>query len=491
VSLERARRRWQALGRWERTAFVVWTLALVLLGAKALLWPHRNSVYPIFADAGRHWFDSRDLYETRPGQEPYRYSPLVAAFFVPFGLLPDGPAGLLWRLLGSAIFLGGIGWWGRAVLPPAYTPGRRALLFLLAAPLAFSNVHNGQANLLVIGLLLLAVAEVERGRFNVAAACVAVACLFKLYPIAVGLLLVALYPRRLAARLGLMLAAGLLLPFLLQRPAYVAAQYAGWVEHIASNDRQVGSPAYWYRDARLLCSQWVTPMSYRAYLVLQAAGGIAIAGALLWARRAGLAAPRLLALLLGLGCCWMTALGPATESATYVLLGPAAAWLVVAGKAEGHALGLRVLWLTGYGLLVVAQAVSTLAGGWGRAVQSLGPQPLAALLLLGGLLYLTVGGRAVIPRLSAVRKTTAIGNALRGVPLKRTATEGVPYSANRARTAFAACLFLRQPHPAMQAAPRPNRTNVGGTGVGRALGTAPATNRSDRSLVPAVLASPR
>ncbi len=393
MSLERARRRWRALGRWQRTAVVVWALALALLGGKALVWPHRNSVYPIFAGAGRHWVESADLYDCPPGQDPYRYSPLVAAFFAPFGLLPDGPAGLLWRLLGAAAFLGGLGWWGRAILPPAPTDARRALLFLLPAPLALGNVHNGQANILVIGLLLLAVAAVAWRHFNVAATCVAVACFFKLYPIAVGLLLATLYPRRLAPRLSLMLAAGFLLPFLLQRPSYVAAQYAGWLEHMASNDRQMGPREQWYRDARLLCSLWVTPMSYRAYLMLQAAGAAVTAGALLRARRAGLARRPSLALLLGLGCCWMTALGPATESSTYVLLGPTAAGLLLSGRAEGHPLGLRMLWAVGYGLLVASQAVSALPWGWGRAVQSLGPQPLAALLLFGGLLYVALPSR--------------------------------------------------------------------------------------------------
>ena len=93
---------------------------------------------------------------------------------VPFGLLPDGPGGLLWRLTSSAVFCGGLAWWGRIVLPP----GQRALLFLLTAPLTFGNIHNGQANVLIMGLLLLAVAAVARERFTVAALCLAIACLF-------------------------------------------------------------------------------------------------------------------------------------------------------------------------------------------------------------------------------------------------------------------------------------------------------------------------
>jgi hypothetical protein len=410
MPLERVRRRWLTLDRWQRFAIIAWVLALLILGGKAVVRPHSNSVYPIFADAGRHWREGSDLYELPPTGDEFRYSPLVAALFVPPGLLPDGAGGLLWRLLAAGVFLGGVAWWSRAALPPGLTPARQALLFLLPAPLALGNVHNGQANILVIGLLLVAVAAVARGRFNLAALCLAVACLFKLYPVAVGLLLVALYPRRLGLRLGLLLAVGLLLPFLAQRPAYVAGQYAAWVGHLADNDRQAGPLEIWYRDARLLCSLWVAPMSYRTYQVVQVVGGAVVAVACLRGQEAGLAPPRLLTLVLGLGCCWMTALGPATESSTYVLLGPTAAWLLVSGRDEGHPLALRIAWGAGYGLLVVAQAASMLP--WGRSVQSLGPQPLAGLLFLGGLLYLASAPDRL--RLNLPAKSPAATGAVAG-----------------------------------------------------------------------------
>jgi hypothetical protein len=381
------------------------------VGGRVLLHPRQHSVYPIFDRAAHNWVEGADLYATPPGLDPYRYSPLVATFFVPFSRLPPGPAGLLWRLLGVAVFCGGLAWWRRAVLPPALTRAQRALLFLLPAPLAFSNVNNGQANIVVIGLLLVAVAAVVRGRFTLAGACVAVACYFKLYPIAVGLLLVALYPRRLGPRLALALAAGFLLPFLAQRPGYVAAQYADWLRSMGFNDRQLLPRELWYRDFRLLYSLWVAPLSYGAYQAVQVVGGVLVAGACLWARRAGLAPPRLLTLLLGLGCCWMTGLGPATESSTYILLGPTAAWLVISCKSERHPVGLRALWLSGYGLLAASQAASWLPWGWGRELQSFGPQPLAALLFLAGLLYVAFRGSKAAARKEAVPAPVAAARA--------------------------------------------------------------------------------
>ena len=133
-------------------------------------------------------------------------------------------------------------------------------------------------------------------------------------------------------------------------------------------------------------------MSYRAYQVLQGTVAAVIAGAVLAARRAGWPTARLLALILGLGCCWMTVLGPATESTTYVLLAPTVVWLLLSAKAERHPLGLRILWLTAYVLLLISQVVQPLPKDFARQVVSLEPQPLAALLLLGGQFYLVVAG---------------------------------------------------------------------------------------------------
>src|SRR6516164_5876371 len=90
MPLERVRRRWLTLDRWQRFAIIAWVLALLILGGKAVVRPHSNSVYPIFADAGRHWREGSDLYELPPTGDEFRYSPLVAALFVPPGLLPDG-----------------------------------------------------------------------------------------------------------------------------------------------------------------------------------------------------------------------------------------------------------------------------------------------------------------------------------------------------------------------------------------------------------------
>jgi hypothetical protein len=395
-------------GRWERTAIGVWAIILVVTGVRPLVTPQDHTVYPIFVEAARRWLDSAPLYQTTndpyrpsplfgtPFDRPastmaahcaYRYSPLVTVLFIPSSLLPDGVGGLLWRVLNAAIFLAAAQWWLR-LLPFSLSSRQRAIFFLMMAPLAAGNLHNGQSNLLVVGLLISGIAAMRRDRWNLAAACVVLACLFKLYPLAVGLLLSACYPRRFGPRFLAALFLGLALPFLLQNPAYVGHQYTDWFTHLQENDRQVLARDQWYRDLRLLYTVWVAPMSAQRYLFIQlvAAGGIGVV--CLLARGAGWSRPRVGRLIVSLGCCWMTTFGPATESATYIMLAPVVASAVLEAWSLRKPSWAQVPILGSYCLLLTAQIVNWFP--FGKAVQGMGVQPLGGLLLLTGLLATTV-----------------------------------------------------------------------------------------------------
>jgi hypothetical protein len=254
----------------------------------------------------------------------------------------------------------------------------------LVLPLSIGNLNNGQSNLLVLGLLLAAVAGAAQQRWNLAAACVTLVCLFKVYPIAIGLLLALVYPRQLVGRLLVAVAAGLTVPFLLQEPQYVSGQYSAWLHHLRSNDRQNLPIELVYRDVRLLWHAWGMPLSATAYAASQFMVGAGIAALCLAHRCARREERQHLMSLLGLGCCWMTLFGPATESCTYGLLAPTLAWAVLEA-----ALGRGSRWLGGvligsYGLFVCAQLLVCFPQG--RGLRNLGSLPLAATLLFAALL---------------------------------------------------------------------------------------------------------
>src|SRR5690348_7435542 len=90
-----------------RSALAVWAVILIAVSLRTLVSPRANSVYPIFSDAGRKWLATANLYDPPVGDlDQYRYSPTVAAGFAPLSLLPDQPAGVLWRWLNASVFLG-------------------------------------------------------------------------------------------------------------------------------------------------------------------------------------------------------------------------------------------------------------------------------------------------------------------------------------------------------------------------------------------------
>jgi hypothetical protein len=358
------------------------------------VWPQTHSVYPIFALASQRWLAQDDLYA--PSQyDVYRYSPLVAAGFAPLGLLPLGLGGIVWRALSVTAFLAALAWWGQRmrqdkaapVEGASARPSCTALLFWLCLPLSIDNVNNGQSNMLLIALLIAGTLACGSRRWNLAAFCVALACLFKVYPIAVGLLLALVYPRRFAGRFAFVLVLGLGLPFFLQRPGYVLEQYAGWLDHMQRDVRQGDIWEQWYRDLRLLCRVWGTPLSATTYAMVQLASAGCIAALCFAGRAAGWPERKLAPLLLGLACCWMTAFGPATETTTYVILAPMTTWFLIDAWLQRRPSFLRWFYPALYVLFVLSRVAGWLPEGRKFGMVA---QPATALLFFGGLLGVAI-----------------------------------------------------------------------------------------------------
>src|SRR5262245_46832889 len=102
---------------WMRLAIIAWTIILVGVSIRILIWPQHHNIFPIFAGAGQDWVNGEDLYFVEPSNrhrlDHFRYSPLVAALLVPFGLLPEQLGSVLWRLVNAGTFLGALVWWLR------------------------------------------------------------------------------------------------------------------------------------------------------------------------------------------------------------------------------------------------------------------------------------------------------------------------------------------------------------------------------------------
>jgi alpha-1,2-mannosyltransferase len=341
-------------------ALGLWLLAMAAILIHAGLKPNSGSVCKVFRAGGSRWLAGQELY---PKVGEFLYSPFAAAFFAPLALLPAGLSDTLWRLLGLAAYTGGFAAWiGKGRPAPRE---RVALAWLLLLPLSLGDFYNGQANPLVIGLLMLAIVACSRTSWMAAAFCVAVPVYFKVYPVAIGLLLAALRPR-FSWRLALTLAAFFGFSLLLQRPGYALEQYGSWIHSLGQDPRRTLNYFGTDRDFWLVLRVLRVPVSVRGWTILQALSGMALAAYLLMAQRRGVLPEKLDFLLLSLGACWMLLFGPETESATYLVLAPplALAWLRWSGEPGARPF-LRAAWAC-YAFLIGSQMLSS----WGHQYQT-------------------------------------------------------------------------------------------------------------------------
>ncbi|MBI3412396.1 MAG: DUF2029 domain-containing protein [Planctomycetes bacterium] len=308
---------------WPARVTLMWASIVLVVCARSYLYPQTHSVYPIFSSAGQNWAAGRDCYvNTDQGRlDIYRYSPAASCVFVPFSLLPDSVGGVIWRLLQVAWFLAAFAWYVRDVWPvPNAKTQSLVWLWILLVPLSLESINNGQANVLVVASLLTATAATSRRCWNLAATCLAVAFLFKVYPLALGLLLVLAYPRQLAWRLGAAIAIGLGLPFLFQSPDYVLDQFARWLTHLSHDTRFDWPMGTGMRDGYLLLRFFLGPPPHVVYVGIQLMAALALALVARQSRRTNWPIKEQLHALFGLGCCWMMLFGPATETCTFICL---------------------------------------------------------------------------------------------------------------------------------------------------------------------------
>jgi Glycosyltransferase family 87 len=362
----------------------IWIIATVAVcGRVALTKSSRQDLFPVYQNAGQAWLNGQDLY--RNSKLNYRYSPLFAAAMTSMARLPLKLASISWRLLSVLCFLAALGWVCRVGVPDKFALEKSPLIFLLILPLSLGNLNNGQANLLVLATLLAALAAVMRDWWMAAAIVLTVAVTIKLYPLVIALLLVVMFPRKLLWRFALCLIVAVALPFVLQKIDYVTRQYNDWFLYLRTEDRSSRSLSEAYNDLRLLFRVWFFPLSKTTYVIIQLAAGAAIALLAVVGKIRHWPRQRLIAWIFSLSCCWMTLLGPATESATYVLIAPATAWIVCELLVRGGG-AIETAWVAGIYALQLLAGMASWFGGMKRFGVYASPLALSVLLLAAYLL---------------------------------------------------------------------------------------------------------
>jgi hypothetical protein len=358
--------------------WVVLTLGLAIFG---YLYPWSHTVSDIYVRAARSWWTGTDMYAAR-GTDYYRYSPLFAIVFTPFALLPDSLGNAAWRIVNCLIYLGGLWSWITHVAPGFRTRRQLGAVLLLVLPVSLHSIYNAQANLLMLGAIMLGLANAANQRWNRAAAWLALATLIKGYPLALAMLLTAFHPRRFGPRFLSALSLGLLLPFLFQSPEVAWGQYTSWLSHLRTSPDIMRERV---RSLDYLFDLYGHPLASHTFGVIQVFAGLGVlALCVVHSWRTPDVRQQLLMEFL-LFSVWVVLFGPATETCTYVVIAPALAWALVDAFSKQMFWGLRLLLIGS--LLLMGPLASDLPG---RTIRNFcnehGCQPIGALLVLAYLI---------------------------------------------------------------------------------------------------------
>jgi hypothetical protein len=359
-------------------AIGVWALLLLGLSLFSYRYPWSHTIYDIYARACQRWWTGQDMYRAL-GTDYYRYSPLFAISMTPWALMPDSWGGALWRIFSGLLYAAGLRAWAGKALPEGSSQWQRAALFMLVLPLSVHSMHNGQANVVMLGALLLSLAAANGEKWNQAAGWLALATLIKGYPLALALLLAALFPRRFAWRYAIALMLGLLFPFATQRPDIVIAQYLSWLEHLRASTVIMRERL---RTLEHLFSIYGHPLLPHVFLLVQMLAGLAVLILCLVDARRTSALRRRLYSAFQLFTCWVVLFGPATETCTYIIIAPVIAWNLIDVFSHPAAWSGRLLLIVSFvmmGPLVTDLAIPVIRD----FANEHGSQPIGALLFLG------------------------------------------------------------------------------------------------------------
>lgn len=347
---------------------------------RAFLQPRKHTVFAGYYQAGVAWTERQSpyaKYDMANGVDLFRYHPCFAMMMVPFAAVPEPVAAALWRIISGFLLLMAM----MLVLEKEQERVSGFWLFLSGLPwiaCSLSSLNNGQLNVAMAAMIVLAVLAATNGSWIFAGAFISVAVFFKVYPIAyLGLMLV-MAPCRFA-----MIALGAfgffcLLPFMMSPSGYVVGMYQTWFEFLGMDDRSRYAIKDGYRDLWMLWRLSGIPTNREAYLVLQVMAGILLASCLFILRGTFESVDRF-RLAYAFGTAWCLLLGPSAESSTYILMGPWICWAIQDECGRVWTLGRVFL-----GGAILALVFATLGGLTRNAAQwhGLGWHPLSAILML-------------------------------------------------------------------------------------------------------------
>jgi alpha-1,2-mannosyltransferase len=314
---------WYAWFGWA-TLFLV-TAAIIIAGSN-------RTVVPSYLLAASNWMAGRGLYDGT-GVGGFVYLPQAAILFVPFAMIPKILGEVLWRLINIGTLAVGLRGFA-AIAGEKSRTDLFPLMTLVTIPLAWDCARNGQATLIITGLMLLSVVDISRCRWWRATLWLSLGVAVKPLVIVLVLLVMAI-DRPMTWRLLLGMGAVALAPFVTQHPTYVLQQYLACL-HNTTMAAHVSVAAHGWTSPFTALRLVGFDVPEHVQTVIRVVAALVTLTLCIMARR-WYDADRSAMFVFSLAVVYLTLFSPRTENNTYAMLGPSiAVFLALAFLVENR-----------------------------------------------------------------------------------------------------------------------------------------------------------
>ncbi|MGI9275548.1 MAG: glycosyltransferase family 87 protein [Endozoicomonas sp.] len=312
----------------EKLGLGLWGLALLLIAAKVILEPGVHTVVDSYLLGADRWLSRETLYS---GPRGFLYMPTFALLFTPFTKITVFWADFIWRLFIFSLYFWAILKMVRALQSAS---GKSTLnwlgtVSLIAVPIAFSGLRNGQMNVVLIAVMVLVCCQLLEERWNAAALSLALVMSLKPTFIVFFLLATALF-RPLWFRVPPMLLGFLALPMLVGGWEYGVQQYLHFVD-MARSAAELGiSTPKWATLFNVPAQVWGYTVAQDTQNVIKVILAATTWGLCLYTLQR-MDRKSALVYLLSLAACYHMMFNPRGVNTDYIILGSVLAfWLATA-----------------------------------------------------------------------------------------------------------------------------------------------------------------
>lgn len=309
---------WQKLAAWPdlhafRAALAIWALVGVIVFAIVAIDPMGRSATKEYQNASTRWWQEKNIYK---GKNNYLYLPQWAMLYTPFNVLPRPLGEPLWRL----VCLGTLGfaiWTAARHLAPGKSGAILLVASVLVLPSALASARNGQVNMPLAGLYLLAAITLARERWHLTAILLAVTLALKPISIVPILLCGVLYPR-LILPLILWLAIMFGMAYCHPNSQFVTGQYQAFFDKLTNS--AANPTGHTWSDFAGLLKSFSLSLPDRINFLIRIGAAALTFGICLLALRTKDTVRRTLTVMLS-AVIYLMLFNPRTETNSYVILG--------------------------------------------------------------------------------------------------------------------------------------------------------------------------